>query len=212
MKASVKVGSHMVSININKETTCNQFIQLALNECKIGGKKMTNNAEYSLFERAMGIERKIEQNENIFQLCLYWRMNNLFNVEFVIKMCQHSSLIQKRILQNSQNSEKIFKILKAKSPVADSLKHESHIYESIIVAKSNRLSLGVFDQVTKIAQIKENTSTRRQSLAPKIFKTKKLFKIDTSILNRLKGLKRSSIQSPTLSAKPFVDLNSSILI
>ena len=126
MKISVKVGSNQLKLNINKKTNCADLIRMALLQCKIGKPvaqkrfffKSFNTVElnesitrnYGLFERAIGIERQISDEENISQLWHKWNSSEQESqMQFVIKLCPtKSKLIVHKIQTNFQNSQRLF--------------------------------------------------------------------------------------------------------
>lgn len=125
MKVSVKVGSNKVFIHVNNDTTCQKLIKMALKKCKINPKtsqiKSKARSEidlykkYSLFEQAFGIEREINNNANIFQLCINQREKSIHQSQFIIRMCVKSkTTTQKKILINSRNVKKIFTVYRTK--------------------------------------------------------------------------------------------------
>lgn len=150
MKISVKVGSNQLVMSVSKQATCADLIRMALLQCKIGKPVMQKRfflfkssskielndsilANYGLFERAIGIERQIDNHENISQLWLKWNSSGQHQMQFIIKHLSFSSnqLSQRRI-QVCQNSQRIFKHYK-KQLRSTQRNHEidSHEYESI---------------------------------------------------------------------------------
>ncbi len=119
MKVSVKVGSRKVYVEINKTTTSKQLTRLALIECKINVKSAVSsdphnlfkrdlNSCYSMFERALGIEREMSPEENIFEIWLKWSLNNSQRIEFLVKMNCRIKAFQKRILNNPRDVYKVY--------------------------------------------------------------------------------------------------------
>lgn len=148
MKVSVKVGSRKVYVEIYKTTTCKHLIKQCLNECKIGIKAELKthlqntdiSKHYSLFERALGIEREIQPHENIFEIWLKWSLQSTQRIEFLVRMCQPISMQKqsnRRLSLDNHNPEKIFKIYKSKYPVQTSdMPKEYHSYENFKVITS----------------------------------------------------------------------------
>ena len=147
MKISVKVGSNQLSLNITKKTICSDLIKMALIACKIGiaqkrfffqafntieiDESIKNN--YGLFERAIGIERQIDANENISQLWLKWNSGEQVNqqMQFIVKLLPtKSKLIQHKIEKNCQNSQRLFKHYKKQLKTMRAYTPE-HEYETI---------------------------------------------------------------------------------
>ncbi len=122
MKISVKMGSNLIDLKITRTTCCKDLIEMVLKQSKFGKlekrscfksnesikDEIINN--YALFERAMGIERQVKNEENIYQLWSRVNKYNPNNFQLVIKLCPRSKLLSKRIqIISSKSSEKIFK-------------------------------------------------------------------------------------------------------
>lgn len=121
MRVSVKVGSNKVYIPIQKTTTCKDLIKSALAECKINQKPLSkeilkddHSSQYSLFERALGIERMVHHSENIFQIWLKWSLNNNHRIEFLIRMSTFKNIVLKKTSRRSYSPERIYKVYRSK--------------------------------------------------------------------------------------------------
>lgn len=93
----VKIGSNSFKINLNeyqKSVSSRQFVQMALEKCKI----KCSPSSYAVFEDFKGIERLLNEKENIIALWQQWRKEKNFeklNVRLVIrKICK----VEKKIL------------------------------------------------------------------------------------------------------------------
>lgn len=148
MKISVKVGSNQLSLNISKKTICDDLIKMALIACKIGiaQKKFflptfttiieidkSVKSKYGLFERAIGIERQIDADENISQLWLKWNSGEqVSQMQFIVKLLPTKSmLVQHKIEKNCQNSQRLFKHYKKQLKTMKYSFEQEHEYETI---------------------------------------------------------------------------------
>jgi hypothetical protein len=154
MRVSVKVGSHKVYVEITKTTTSKQLMRRALDECKISIKSVVSSANahslfkpevssyYSMFERALGVEREMSPDENIFEIWLRWSLNNSQRIEFLVRMNSGVKAFQKRLMDNPGQ---VYKIYRAK-------------YMSVDVAEPARASRMVASKVQKVHKAARATS------------------------------------------------------
>ena len=160
MKVSVKVGSRKVYVEIYKSTTGSQLVKACLEECKISSLKTALRTEnYTLFERALGIEREIQPFENIFEIWLRWSLQSSQRIEFIVRMCNDTTkklqIANRRLSLDNPNPQKIFKIYKAKymteAPV------NFHVYDRVKVVS---LAEPVPVKVSHVAIRKSNKQTK----------------------------------------------------
>jgi hypothetical protein len=109
-KLTLKVGSHVVHITVDKTTRCQELVRMALKECKI------NNASrmYSLFERASGVERLLSPEQNVYKLIGEWQVANKtgqIKYELIVKLFRRSHIVAKSITRNCQlHAHRIYQI------------------------------------------------------------------------------------------------------
>ena len=87
----VQIGSNKMIININelkKKMACSDFLEIVLKKCKLNGNKSVSST-YAVFEYANGIERMVNNDENMIQLWSFWK-NNRNDVKFIIRKTRHS--------------------------------------------------------------------------------------------------------------------------
>lgn len=163
MKVSVIIGSNKINVAIQKDTICQSLIKEVLTECKINTKTSTSGSpsiieQYSLFERALGVERRVSHDENIFELWLQWSLHNKQRIEFIVRK---SNVINKALVARTNiqaNPSKVFKAYKLKYSDNQPLKHVTkNIYQDATITKvkaqlANELKVERF-----VAANKENT-------------------------------------------------------
>lgn len=126
IKCQVKIGSNYISVCVQKQTTCTDFLNNCLSRCKLTNKNLHKG--YMLIERCNGIERNVRLNENIFELIKKFKREKS-NFDLVIKKIAKSTKFLK-IKKDIKKSKRIFKILD-KQPINITNRNDSHFYEDI---------------------------------------------------------------------------------
>ena len=101
----VQIGSNKMLININelkKKMLCADFLDLVLKKCKLNVNKSISNT-YAVFEYVNGIERMVNNDENIIHLWVYWK-NNKNDVKFIIRKTRLSDKVSLIIPHQQQQS------------------------------------------------------------------------------------------------------------
>lgn len=214
VKIPVKVGSNQIYANITKETTCKDLIKSSLHQCKIISNRMGESSKlksYALFERAAGIESLIRNDQNIFELWLQWKLNaNEDNIEFVVKQCRKSKKLANTMIRNNKLSHKIFKIGREKASLETNKNNnciyeiKTHLYEQIdsedddILNENAKRKNVVVKPEQQKSECKDVAITKSKHYLSKILsnekklsvQTKKLVKLDASIVRHVKNVKR----------------------
>lgn len=100
IKLRVKVGSHKLTVNITKDTSCNDLIKMCLKECKIKTTSVQFK-NYVLIERAQGVERVIVGSQNMFELLMQWNCN--YGYELLIKLGRSYNRVSNIQATSTQN-------------------------------------------------------------------------------------------------------------
>lgn len=152
MKVSVQVGSNKITVAVDKATTAPHLIRMVLKRCRI---VCTKFSEYTLFERAFGIERQVAIDENIASIAFAWSTVPGQKVDFVLRL---TKLLAVPKLYG--NTGEVYKIYRCSSKYTNfkvlnnSNSSGEHIYESSIDSDDRLLSL----------VLKENQKQKKLSL------------------------------------------------
>jgi hypothetical protein len=88
----VQIGSNKIKININelkKYLSCNKFLEIIFDKCKFNKNLLKT---YAVFKSVDGIERFVDENDNIIEL---WKNEiDKNNVKFVIRKYHHLKSMQ----------------------------------------------------------------------------------------------------------------------
>lgn len=139
MKVSVQVGSNKITVAVDKTTTAPHLIRMALKRCRIVCAKFS---EYTLFERAFGIERPVASDENIANIAFAWSTVSGPKVDFVLRL---TKLLAVPKLYGSTGE--VYKFYRCSSMYTNfkvlnnSNSSEEHIYDSCVDSDDRLLSL-----------------------------------------------------------------------
>ena len=149
MKISIKIGSNIIDLNITRTTCSKELVKMVLLQSKIyklqksscfrsnqqTDEKLLDN--YSLFERAAGVERQVRDFENILQL---WHRINRYNaiaknanIQLVVKkiFCRpNKSNLSKTTIKTSKKYFELYKKHMAQL-------YSNHTYEQIDTSLSD---------------------------------------------------------------------------
>jgi hypothetical protein len=218
-KMPIKVGSNEICLNLYRETTCLQVIQMSLEHCRVILPEHLREKAllkqklkcYGLFERANGIERLIKYDQNVFQLWLEWKLKNEQGVEFLVKLWRRTNKIAKTMTRNKKfSTDKIFEMNRLKENEI-----KTHIYEKIEDDDDSQLeeklkpstlftnSLNVDQLPNKFANEVVKTNQISKNMNGKYYlkkivhnenklnkQTAKLMKLDQSIAGHAKMIKK----------------------
>lgn len=148
MKISIKIGSNLIEMNITRTTCSKELVKMALLQSKIFKLQRTSCfrptqqiddkllSNYSLFERALGVERQVKDSENVLQL---WHRINRYNaiakssnIQLVIKKVfskTNKSNVSKATINTSKRYFELYKKHMAQI-------YSNHIYEQIDISVS----------------------------------------------------------------------------
>ena len=117
MKVLVQVGSNLMNISVSKETKCQDLINKSLTQSGIiknsssflfNSPKQFNESSikmYSMFEIANGIERMIDLNQNIYEILMKLKTQQIKDLIFAVKLCKKSKTLQNKIRISRKNSK-----------------------------------------------------------------------------------------------------------
>lgn len=214
LKIPVRIGSNLMFVGINRETKSIDLIKTVLQHIARSKSKsteidMTKLKSYVLFERARGIDRLLNSEQNIFELWLEWNLNNQDKIEFVVKLYKPIKKTSKTIVRNKNLYEKGRQI--ANKPPSrppkmnvDLNNKTIHLYEQINetdVTKMDHIYENVADlnKRLSIESSKDMDCWKSSKLyLKKIIKNekklalqaKKLIKLDSSIVKHVKNVKK----------------------
>jgi len=205
LKIPVRVGSNLIYVGINRDTKSVDLIKNVLQHIARSKSKTTEIDVaklkcYVLFERARGIDRLLNSEQNIFELWLQWNLHNQDKIEFVVKLYKPIKKTSRTIARNKVLSEKRREITQkppARPPkINANLDKTVHLYEQI-----NEID------ATKIDHIYENVADLNKRLS--IETTKEMDCWKSSKLYLKKIIKNE--KKLTLQAKKLIKLDSSIV-
>ncbi|RNA09327.1 hypothetical protein BpHYR1_009018 [Brachionus plicatilis] len=167
IKCQVKIGSNYLTVNVDKQTLCQDFLYKCLSRCKLSNCNL--HKSYSLIERCNGIERFVRFNENVFELIKNFH-NDKIPFELVIKKTLKSKKLLMTINKNKKYANKIFKLLSKQATTKANRNTESHFYEDIQdLSNSHRVSIQSEKPKRVVYSLKTIQSIRRKLQAKKIF-------------------------------------------
>ena len=171
MKVSVIIGSNKINLPIQKTTTCQALIKEVLTECKINTKQSNGSSpsiveQYSLFERALGVERKLSHNENIFELWLQWSLSNKQRIEFIVRKSNSVNKVLATRANIQANPSKVFKAYKLKYSENQPLKHvtKDNVPMKVQMTESVEQFTSANKENTRVLQRPSKRSAKRDSL------------------------------------------------
>ena len=110
----VQIGSNKMCVRVNefkKKLICAEFLEIVMKKCKFNSKIIPNLLDsYAVFEYANGIERLVNNNENIIELWSQWKkeiMNNQRQfgcIKFIVRKyraCEKTIPITQHVKQQS---------------------------------------------------------------------------------------------------------------
>jgi hypothetical protein len=167
----VKVGRHIVTVTLNKDSTSQDIIS---NVFQLINKNIfgDNSAQFSsssfnkyvLLERAHGIDRMIESDENIFKIWLKFSLlSNGQHVKFIIKSLKRVAQLKRIIEMNNRKTHRIFKLYRSEQ-TKGSIKIASQVEPSYDVEEYEDI-----DQVISKMELQfTNNSKQKQPIVTEI--------------------------------------------
>ncbi|CAF0909080.1 unnamed protein product [Brachionus calyciflorus] len=130
-KVSVRIGSHQVILQLEKNTTGLELVARALELCKIH-----NFHSYDLYENVFGIEKLVTKDCLVYDLVQQWP--NKLCCFRVRKTCLNNSRVMQLMERNVILRERLFEHSKRLSTCQTTFQEE-HIYEDVKDLSSSKI-------------------------------------------------------------------------